>query len=69
LTKSLVLIVWNECAGCRIDVPRLPVDAFEEVFAIDGGSTDGTAEYLASARRASTPPTPTRSTDRLATPS
>lgn len=48
LTKSLVLIVWNECAGCRIDVPRLPVDSFEEVFAIDGGSTDGTAEYLAS---------------------
>ncbi len=48
ITKSLVLVVWNECAGCRIDVPRLPRDAFDEVFAVDGGSTDGTPEYLAS---------------------
>lgn len=48
LTKSLVLIVWNECAGCRADVPRLPRDDFDEVFAIDGHSTDGTPEYLES---------------------
>jgi len=48
LTKSLVLVVWNECAGCRVDVPRLPRAEFDEVFAIDGGSTDGTPEYLAS---------------------
>ena len=46
LTKALVLIVWNEVEGCRMDVPRLPRADFEEVFAIDGGSTDGTVEYL-----------------------
>ena len=26
----------------------MPLDQFEEVFAIDGGSTDGTCEYLTS---------------------
>ncbi len=48
LKISLCLIVWNELEGCKIDVPNLPVSSFEEVYAIDGGSTDGTAEYLES---------------------
>lgn len=39
-------MVWNELEGCKIDVPGLPLSAFEEVYAIDGGSTDGTVEYL-----------------------
>ena len=43
---SLCLLTWNEIDGCRNDVPLLPIDAFDEVFAIDGGSTDGTVEYL-----------------------
>ncbi len=43
---SLCLMVWNELHGCKLDVPRLPRAAFDEVYAIDGGSTDGTAEYL-----------------------
>lgn len=46
MTISLCLMVWNELEGCKIDVPRLPRDAFDEVFAVDGGSTDGTVEYL-----------------------
>jgi glycosyltransferase involved in cell wall biosynthesis len=45
---SLCLIVWNELQGCQADVPRLPLDQFDEVFAVDGGSTDGTVEYLES---------------------
>ena len=45
---SLCLIVWNELEGCRLDVPQLPRDCFDETFAIDGGSTDGTIEYLES---------------------
>lgn len=48
LTKSLVLIVWNEVEGCKVDIPLLPREGFEEVYAIDGGSTDGTREYLES---------------------
>jgi glycosyltransferase involved in cell wall biosynthesis len=47
---SLCIMVWNELAGCRIDVPNLPRDEFEEIYAVDGGSTDGTREYLESQR-------------------
>jgi glycosyltransferase involved in cell wall biosynthesis len=43
---TLCLLTWNEIAGCQKDVPRLDVSGFEEVYAIDGGSTDGTVEYL-----------------------
>jgi len=43
---SLCLIVWNELQGCQADIPCLPIQAFDEVFAVDGGSTDGTVEYL-----------------------
>ncbi len=43
---SLCLMVWNELRGCEVDVPRLPLDAFEQVFAVDAGSTDGTVEFL-----------------------
>ena len=43
---SLCLMVWNELEGCKMDVPNLPRDAFDEIYAVDGGSTDGTVEYL-----------------------
>lgn len=45
---TLCLLTWNEIEGCRHDAGRLPLDEFEEIYAIDGGSTDGTVEYLAS---------------------
>ena len=45
---SLCLLVRNELAGCKVDVPRLPRDAFDEIYAVDGGSSDGTDEYLQS---------------------
>ena len=46
LRLTLCLLTWNEVEGCRHDVPLLPRDEFEEVYAVDGGSTDGTVEYL-----------------------
>lgn len=45
---SLCLLVWNELDGCQADVPDLPRDSFDEVYAVDGGSSDGTVEYLKS---------------------
>jgi hypothetical protein len=46
LTIGLCLMVWNELPGCQLDIPRIPFGEFDEVFALDGGSTDGTIEYL-----------------------
>src|SRR4051812_13421576 len=43
---SLCLLVWNELEGCKIDVPQIPINEFEEIYAVDGGSTDGTVDYL-----------------------
>lgn len=45
---SLCLLTWNEVYGCRQVVPNLPRELFCEIFAVDGGSTDGTIEYLRS---------------------
>jgi glycosyltransferase involved in cell wall biosynthesis len=36
----------NELKGCQVDVPNIkPID-FDKIFVIDGGSKDGTVEYL-----------------------
>jgi len=43
---SLCLIVLNELEGCKIDIKRISKNYFYEVIAIDGGSTDGTIEFL-----------------------
>lgn len=48
LRLSLCLLTWNEYDGCRHDIPLLPLDDFEEVYAVDKGSNDGTVEYLTS---------------------
>lgn len=46
LRLSLCLLTWNEIEGCRHDVPRLPLAEFDEVYAVDAGSKDGTVEFL-----------------------
>jgi hypothetical protein len=45
---TLCLLTYNEITGCKHDLPTLPLDQFEEVYAVDGGSRDGTLEYLRS---------------------
>lgn len=46
MTISLILITWNELDGCKHDIPLIDRTKFDEIFCIDGGSTDGTVEYL-----------------------
>jgi hypothetical protein len=48
MKTTLCLLVYDELAGCKVDVPGLPRNHFDEVYAVDGGSTDGTVEYLES---------------------
>jgi len=47
-TVALCLVVFNELGGCKIDVPQLPKEHFNQIYAVDGGSKDGTVEYLES---------------------
>jgi glycosyltransferase involved in cell wall biosynthesis len=45
-TVSLVVIVRNEEAGVREVMPRVDLSVFDDHFAVDGHSTDRTAELL-----------------------
>lgn len=44
---AVVLLVLNEIEGLKALFDRLPIHEFREVFAVDGGSTDGSVEFLA----------------------
>jgi len=48
MTVALCLITWNEIDGVRHDIPQIDRSNFEQIYCIDGGSTDGTIEYLES---------------------
>ena len=43
---SLVILTYNEIVGLESVFDRIPQDAVDEIFAVDGGSTDGTPEFL-----------------------
>jgi glycosyltransferase involved in cell wall biosynthesis len=47
---TLCLLVLDEKIGCEADVPKLCREYFDDVYAVDGGSTDGTVEYLQAQR-------------------
>ncbi len=46
MSTALCLLVWNEAHGCQVELPQIDFTHFDQVFAIDGGSTDGTIEIL-----------------------
>ena len=43
---SLVILTYNEIVGLKALFDQIPQSAVHEVFAVDGGSTDGTLEFL-----------------------
>jgi len=45
-TVALILPTLNEIEGLKHVVPHIDFSLFHEVIAIDGGSTDGTVEFL-----------------------
>lgn len=46
MTIALILLTYNEIDGVRHDIPLIDRNKFDEIFCIDGGSSDGTVEYL-----------------------
>ena len=43
---TLVILTLNEIDGLRVLYEKLPLGEFDEVFAVDGGSTDGTLKFF-----------------------
>ena len=43
---TLVLLTLNEIDGLRMCWDELPLDEFDTVLAVDGGSTDGSREFM-----------------------
>jgi len=46
MTVALCLLTWNEIDGVHHDVPLIDKSKFDQIYCIDGGSTDGTVEFL-----------------------
>lgn len=46
MTVALCLLTWNEIDGVRHDVPLIDRGKFDQIYCVDGGSTDGTVEFL-----------------------
>ncbi len=46
VSVALCLLTWNELEGCELDIPQIDLNKFDQVYAIDGGSSDGTVEYM-----------------------
>ena len=46
MTLALCLITWNEIDGVKQDVPLIDRTQFDQIYCIDGGSTDGTVQFL-----------------------
>ena len=40
MTVALCLLTWNELEGAKHDVPMIDFGKFDQVYCIDGGSTD-----------------------------
>lgn len=46
MSVALCLLTWNEIDGVKHDIPLIDRSRFDQVYCIDGGSTDGTVEFL-----------------------
>lgn len=46
MNRTLIILTLNEIDGVSSIVPNLPKSIADEILAVDGGSTDGTVEFL-----------------------
>ncbi len=45
-SRCLVILTLNEIEGIRALFDRIPFDSVDEILCVDGGSIDGTREFL-----------------------
>lgn len=45
LKYSLIFLTLNEIDGLKAVFDKIPTNEFDEIFAVDGGSTDGTLDF------------------------
>ncbi len=45
MSSTLVILTYNEIEGITALFDRIPFDAVDEFFVVDGGSTDGTIQF------------------------
>jgi glycosyltransferase involved in cell wall biosynthesis len=45
-TITLLIPTYNELEGIKLILPRIDRTLFDDIFVIDGGSKDGTVEYM-----------------------
>jgi glycosyltransferase involved in cell wall biosynthesis len=48
IRRTLILLTYNEIEGTTCLYDRIPWQCADEAFAVDGGSRDGTIEFLRS---------------------
>ncbi len=46
MKSSLIILTLNEIEGVRALYDKIPFDAVDECFVVDGGSTDGSVEFF-----------------------
>lgn len=45
MSRALIILTYDEIEGSRALWNRLPLNSFDEVLVVDGGSSDGTVEF------------------------
>ena len=46
MSTALIILTWNEIDGVKKILPQINRSRLDEILVVDGGSTDGTLEFV-----------------------